>query len=105
MAYHDVPGFPLLTLIILRDPFRVGMYEISLVCLIVVVFSTLACLLVGPLSGLSFGKEAGEVIKISYLRDRSLPLVKVVSSIQVAGNKIIMQSTDLFRATLREYLT
>ena len=64
MAYHDVPGFPLLTLIILWDPIRVDMYEISLVCLIGVVFSTLACLLVGPLFGLSFDKEAGEVINI-----------------------------------------
>ena len=105
MAYHDVPGFPLLTLIILRDPFRVDMYEISLVCLIAVVFSTLACLLVGPLFGLSFGEEAGEVIKIPYLRDRWLPLIKVISSIQVMKNEIIMQSTDLFRAILREYLT
>lgn len=60
---------------------RVDMYEISLVCLIAVVFSTSACLLMGPLFSLSFGKEAGEVIKISYLRDRSLPLVKVVFSI------------------------
>ena len=81
------------------------MYEISLVCFIAVAFSTLACLLVGPLSGLSFGKEAGEVIKIPHLRDRSLPLVKVVSSIQVVENEIIMQSIDLFRATLGEYLT
>ena len=65
-------------------------------CLIAVVFSTLACLLVGPLFGLSFAKEAGEVIKIPYLRDRSLPLVKVVSSIQVVENEIIMQSMDFF---------
>ena len=84
---------------------RVDIYEISLVCLIAVVFSTSACLLVGPLFGLSFGKEAGEVIKIPYLRDRSLPLVKVVSSIQVVENEIIMQSTDLFRAILGEHLT
>ena len=81
------------------------MYEVSLVYLIAVTFSTLACLLVGPLFGLSFGKEAGEVIKIPYLRDRSLSLVKVVSSIQVVENEIIMQSIDLFRATLGEYLT
>ena len=74
-------------------------------CFIAVVFSTLACLLVGPLFGLSFGKEAGDVIKIPYLRDRSLRIWKVVSSIQVVENEIIMQSTDLFRASLREYLT
>lgn len=73
-------------------------------CLIAVTFSTLACLLVGPLFGLSFGKEAGEVINIPYLRDRSLPLVKVVSSIQLVENAT-MQSMDLFRATLDEYLT
>ena len=59
-------------------------------CFIAVAFSTLACLLVGPLIGLSFGKEAGEVIKIPYLRDRSLLLLKVVSSIQVVENKIII---------------
>ena len=40
--------------------------------------------------GLSFGKKAGEVIKIPYLRDRSLPLVKLVSSIQVVENEILM---------------
>ena len=84
---------------------RVDMYEVSIVWLIAVAFSTLACLLVGPLFGLSFGKEAGEVIETPYLRDRSLPLVKVVSSIQIEENEIIMQSTDLFRATLRESLT
>ena len=72
------------------------MYEVSLVCLIAVAFSILACLLVGPLFGLSFGKEAGEVIKIPYLRDRSLPLVKLVWSIQMVENEIIMQSMDLF---------
>ena len=64
MAYHDVPGFPLLTLIILRDPIRVDMYEVSLVCLIAVAFSTVTCLLVGPLFGLNSDKEVGEVIKI-----------------------------------------
>ena len=39
-------------------------------CFDTVAFSTLACLLVGPLFGLSFGKEADEVIEILYLRDR-----------------------------------
>ena len=74
-------------------------------CLIAVAFFTLTCLLVSSLFDLNFGKEAGKVIKISYLRDRSLPLVKVVSSIQVVENKIIMQSMNLFRAILGEYLT
>ena len=105
MAYQEISGFPLLTLVILRDSIRGDMYEISLVCLIAVAFFTLTCLLVSSLFGLNFGKEAGKVIKISYLRDRSLPLVKVVSSIQVVENKIIMQSMNLFRAILGEYLT
>ena len=74
-------------------------------CLIAVAFFTLTCLLVSSLFGLNFGKEADKVIKISYLRDQSLPLMKIVSSIQVIKNKIIMQSINLFRAILGEYLT
>ena len=69
MAYYDVSGFLLLTLIILRDLIRVGVYKVSLVYLITITFSTLACLLVDPLFGLSFDKEVNEVIKILYLRD------------------------------------
>ena len=105
VAYHEISGFPLLTLVILRDSIRGDMYEISLVCLIAVAFFTLTCLLVNSLFDLNFGKEANKVIKISHLRDRSLPLIKIVSSIQVIKNKIIMQSMNLFRAILDEYLT
>ena len=60
VAYYKVLGFPLLALIILRDPMRVDMYEVSIVWLIAVAFSTLARLLVGPLFGPSFGKARNE---------------------------------------------
>ena len=50
-------------------------------CLIAVAFSTLTYLLIGPLFNLSFDKEADEVIKILYLRDRSLLLVKIIFNI------------------------
>jgi len=76
-------------------------------CLVAVAFSTLACLFMDPLFSLSFGKEAGIAVQVSYLRDRSLPLVKVVFHIQVAEDEMMMQSTDLFRATFQslcEYL-
>lgn len=101
-------GFLLLTLIILRDQIQVEMCEVFLVCLIAVASSTLAYLLVGPLFGLSFSKEADEVVEIPHLHDRSLLLVKVIFSIQIAENEEVMQSTDLFQATFqspREYLT
>ncbi len=70
-------------------------------CLVAVAFSTLACLFVDPLFGLSFGKKAGIAIQVSHLRDRSPPLVKVVFHIQVAEDEMMMQPTDLFRATFQ----
>ena len=65
------------------------MYGVSLACLIPVAFSTLACLLVGRLFGLTFGKEAGEV-KVPYLHDRSLTRVKLVFGVQVMENEMMM---------------
>jgi len=75
--------------------------------LVAVALSTLACMFVEPLFGLSFGKEAGVAVQISHLRDRSPPLVKVVFHIQMAEDEMMMQSTNLFRATFQspcEYL-
>ncbi len=58
------------TLVILRGPIRVDMCEIFLVCLVAVAFPTLARLLVDPLFGLSFGKEAYVAVQVSHLRDQ-----------------------------------
>ena len=81
MAYYKVLDFPLLTLIILRDPIRVDIYKVFIMYLITITFSTLTCLLINSLFSLSFDKEAGKIIETLYLRDRSLPLVKIVFSI------------------------
>ena len=59
-------------------------------CLITVAFPTLARLLMDPLFGLSFGKEACVAVQVSHLRDRSPLLVKVIFNIQVAEDEIIM---------------
>ena len=57
--------------------------------------------LVDPLFGLSFGKETDVEVQISHLCDRSPPLVKIVFHIQMAEDKMMMQSTNLFRVTLQ----
>ncbi len=44
--------------VIFRGPIRVDICEVFLVCSIAVTLSTVACLLVDSLLGLSFGKEA-----------------------------------------------
>jgi hypothetical protein len=80
----------LCTLVILRDPIRVDMCEIFLVCLVAAALPTLACILVGPLFGLSFDEEASVIVQISNLRDRSQSLVKVVFDIQVSKNKMMV---------------
>jgi len=80
----------LCTLVILRGPIRVDMCEIFLVCLVAAALPTLACILVGPLFGLSFGEEAGVTVQVSDLGDRSPPLVKVVFDIQVSEDKMMV---------------
>ena len=77
------------------------MCEVFLICLVTVAFSTLARLLMDPLFSLSLGKEAGVTAQVSYLRGGSPPLVKVVFHIQIAEDEMMMQPTDLFRATLQ----
>ena len=57
------------TLVILRGPIRVDIYEVFLVYLVAIAFSTLTRLFVNPLFGSSFGKEAGVTVEISYLRN------------------------------------
>ncbi len=46
------------TLIILRGPIRVDIYEIFLIYYVAATLPTLAYILVGPLFRLSFGEEA-----------------------------------------------
>jgi len=56
-------------LVILRDPIRVDMCEVFLVCLVAVAFFALACMFVDSLFDLNFGKEADVVVQVSHLRD------------------------------------
>lgn len=85
----------LYALVILRDPIRVDMCEIFLVCLVAVAFSTLACMFVDPLFDLSFCKEAGVAVQLSHLRDQSLPLVKVVFHIQMAEDEVSFEHVQI----------
>jgi len=71
------------------------MCEIFLVCLVAVAFSTLACMFVDPLFDLSFCKEAGVAVQLSHLRDRSLPLVKVVFHIQMAEDEVSFEHVQI----------
>jgi hypothetical protein len=48
--------------VILRGSIRVDVCEVFLVCLVAVAFSTLACMFVDSLFGLSFCKEADVVV-------------------------------------------
>lgn len=94
-------------LVILQNSIRVDICKIFFVCLVAVAFSTLAYIFVDSLFNLSFDKEADIVVQISHLRNRSSLLIKIVFYIQITKNKIIMQSTSLFRAifqSLYKYL-
>ena len=66
------------------------MYEKFLLCVITIAFSALAHISI-----------ANVTVQVSHLSDRSPPLMNAAFKIQTKKDEIIMQATNLFRATFQ----